>query len=100
MARWSVASRVTAAVLGGYGLTSLLAIAGALLLTMCGMNKAEAVLATTIASFPVYAGIVMAVFHARTATRAWLGLGIASVPPASLWVLYDGTVLWASLFMA
>jgi hypothetical protein len=96
--RWSLVSRVTAAIAGGYVLTSLLAIALALLLTVFGMNKAEAVLAITMASFLMYALIVMAVFHAATATRAWLGLAIAGIPPAVFAAIFDRNIPWASLF--
>jgi hypothetical protein len=38
-------------------------------------------LATTMASFLVYAAIVMAVFHARSAVRAWMWLAVAAVLP-------------------
>ena len=96
--RWSAASRALAAIFGGYILTSLLSIALALLLTAFGMNKAEAVLATTMASFLMYAAIVMAVFHARTPTRAWLGLAIASAPLAAFSAVYDRTIPWTLLF--
>ncbi len=92
--RLSVASRIIAAVVGGYILTSLLSIAMALLLTYFGMNKAEAVLAITMLSFFVYAFIVMVVFYARTATRAWCGLAIACVPPALFSTIYDRTIPW------
>jgi len=98
--RLSTTSRFIAAALGGYGLTSLLSIALALLAASLGMNKAEAALAMTMASFPIYAVIVMAVFHARTATRAWLYLAIAAIPPALFSALYDRTIPWASLFMS
>lgn len=97
--RWSVLSRTLAAIGGGYVLASLLSVALSLLLSLGGMNKAEAVLAMTMISFLIYAAIIMAVFHASTATRAWIGLAIACVPPALFSVLYDGTVGWALLRM-
>ncbi len=97
--RWGVASRVIAAIFGGYLLASLVSIAGVLLLSIAGMNKAEAVLAMTMGSFPLFAGIVMAVFHARSARRAWLGLAIASTPPALFSALYETAIPWTSLFM-
>jgi hypothetical protein len=96
--RLSIASRLSAAVFGGYTLTSLLSIAIALLLTIFGMNKSEAILAVTMVSFVMYAFIVMAVFHTRTATRAWIGLTIASMPPAVFSAIYDRTIPWESLF--
>lgn len=98
-ARWAVISRIAAAAGGGYIVVSVLAISGALLLDMAGVNRAEAVLATSMASFPVYAVVVMAVFHARTATRAWIGLVAAGLPLALFSALYDRDIPWASLFM-
>lgn len=97
--RYATASRVIAATCGGYVLTSLLSIAITLMMTALGMNKAEAVLATTIASFLMYALIVMTVFHARTATRAWIGLTIAGTSAAVFSALYDPSIPWASLVM-
>jgi len=88
--RWSVISRVIAAVFGGYVLTSLLSITLSLLLSLVGVNKAEAVLAMSMASFLMFAFIVMAVFHARTAMRAWIGLAMFSIPLGLLYVLYAG----------
>jgi hypothetical protein len=72
--RLAVASRIVAAVGGGYALTSLLTIAVSVLLPLAGINQAQSVFAMTSASFVVYAVVIMAVFHARTATRAWLWL--------------------------
>jgi hypothetical protein len=80
--RRSVASRVLAAAGGGYALTSLLTLAVPLLLAAAGIDRAQALLATTMGSFVAYAVIVMAVFHARSATRAWIWLAGAAVPPA------------------
>lgn len=79
--RWSVASRVLAAVVGGYALTSLSTLAVPLLFSAAGHGQAEALHATTMAGFLVYAGIVIAVFHARSASRAWTWLAVASAPP-------------------
>jgi Protein of unknown function (DUF3649) len=87
---WSVVSRVAAAGLGGYALTSLSTIALSLLLAELGVGRAEAVVASIIASFPYYAVIIMAVFCARSATRAWMGLIIASVPPGLVAIFLRG----------
>lgn len=78
--RWSVASRTLAAVVGGYAHTSLFTVALSMLLAQLGMNLAEAVLATTMGSFMYYAVLIMAVFHARSATRGWLLLAGTAVP--------------------
>jgi hypothetical protein len=80
--RWSVTSRVLAAVAGGYALTSLLNIAAPLVLAKAGVNRPEALLATASASFLIYAAIIMAVFHARSAARAWIWLAVVAMPPA------------------
>lgn len=78
--RLSVAARILAAVAGGYALTSLITLALSHLLPRAGVLQAEAVLASTMVSFLIYAVIVMAVFHARTAWRAWLGLIVGAIP--------------------
>lgn len=77
--RWSVASRALAAIVGGYALTSLLTIALSELLPRWGMEQAQVVLLSAVMSFLVFAAIIMAVFHTRTASRAWLWLTAASV---------------------
>jgi len=82
--RLAVTSRIIAGAVGGYALTSLIAIALLLVLQRLGMAKDEALLAPTLGSFVIYAVIVMTVFHARSATRAWLGLIGVSVPIALL----------------
>jgi protein-S-isoprenylcysteine O-methyltransferase Ste14 len=77
--------------LGGYVLTSLLAVSSFLLLQRQGMARDEALLAPTIASFLIYAAIVLAVFHARSAMRAWLWIIGACAPLAVLiLLLLDG----------
>lgn len=85
--RWSVASRAVAAVVGGYALTSLLNTAVPLLLAAAGINLSQALLATATGSFLVYAAIIMAVFHARSAARAWAWLAVASIPQALIVIL-------------
>ena len=79
--RRSVTSRTLAAVVGGYALTSLLTLAVPLLFSAAGLSPAQALHTATMTGFLVYAGIVIAVFHARSATRAWAWLAFASVPP-------------------
>ena len=77
--RLSVASRVLAGFGGGYGLVSLLI---AVLALVIPGEKASVVLWVTMASYLVYAAIVMAVFHMRSATRAWLWLLACAAPLA------------------
>lgn len=69
--RWSVASRVLAAALGGYALTSSLTV---LLSLVWPLPKGQAVLAASMLSFTLYAVAVIWVFSVRSATRAWLGM--------------------------
>lgn len=77
--RWSVTSRAVAGTLGAYGLTSLVTVV--LSFALQGMMTAvEAVTAATLASFAVFAIVAIAVFHTRSAARAWTGLAIGAVP--------------------
>ncbi|MGY1489093.1 DUF3649 domain-containing protein [Methylobacillus pratensis] len=86
--RLAVASRIVAAVVAGYALASAVSILFALLLPV---SRAEAVLASTMLSFAVYAGIVIWVFHARSATRAWIGLLVPlAVISLACWLLMPG----------
>lgn len=77
--RWpGVAMRVVAAIVGGYAMASLAAIVCA---TLLPLERAEAVLTGMLLSFAVYAGVVVWIFAARTALRAWTGM---LVPMAAL----------------
>ncbi|AMK17630.1 MULTISPECIES: hypothetical protein [Sphingobium] len=71
---WSLLSRILAGVVGGYALTALLTLLVTRLLTLLGLSAPEALHATAMASFLAYAAIIMAIFHASSATRAWLWL--------------------------
>lgn len=78
-ARWSIASRTLAAAFGGYALTSLATIALPLLFETIGMDRSQALITTMMAGFLLYAAIIMAVFHAHSAMRAWAWLSGASL---------------------
>lgn len=78
----SMASRVLAAVAGGYAFVSLLTLALSLCLPLIGVPQGHAVVATSTASFLVYGAVVMAVFHARSSARAWVWLAVAVTPLA------------------
>lgn len=83
--RWGVASRVLAAGLGGYALAALGSSALALLLVRASLlARADAVLWSSLLSFALYAVAALWVFSARSATRAWAGLGAACAPCAAL----------------
>lgn len=77
----AIASRVSAAIFGGYGLASLASIALAAVLPG---GRADGVLGAIQSSFAIYAAAILWVFSARTATRAWVGL---LVPTALLGAL-------------
>ncbi|KAA0578477.1 DUF3649 domain-containing protein [Azospirillum sp. B21] len=74
-----VASRIVAALFGGYALAALGSVAALAL----PMSKPQAVLTGMLASFAIYAGAVVWVFAARNALRAWAGLLVAAVPLAA-----------------
>lgn len=89
--RWSVASRVLAAVVGGYALTSAATV---LLALVWPLPQAEAVLASTMLSFALYTGVLVWIFAVRRLRTVWLGLVIATAVCAVLsWLLLPGFVL-------
>lgn len=79
--RWSIFSRVMAAIFGGYLFTSIVI---ALLAILLPGSRAEAVLAAMLLSFLIYAGVVMWVFACRTASHAWTGILLSSLVMGSL----------------
>ena len=83
--RWMVASRVLAAVVGGYALTSAATVLIALILPL---PKAQAVMASSMLSFALYAAILVWVFSAKRVLGIWLGLIMATALCAGLsWLL-------------
>lgn len=87
-ARLSVASRIGAAVIGGYALAS--AAASALALSLPAPRH-EAVLWGMLLSFLFYALAVIWVFYARSATRAWVGMALPAAALAlACWILGPG----------
>lgn len=86
--RLSVFSRIAAAALGGYALTSAATV---LLALIWPAPKAQAVLWGTMLSFAVYTTAVIWAFTTRSATRAWVGmLGSAAVCAGLAWLLQGG----------
>lgn len=79
--RWAVASRVAAAALGGYALTSAATV---LLSLVWPLPKAQAVLSATLLSFTLYTVAVIWVFATRSVKRAWAGMVIGTVVLAAL----------------
>ena len=84
-----LASRIAAAVFGGYALAALSSVAVAAL----PVDRVQAVLAGMLASFVVYTGAVIWVFAVRSARRAWAGLLVAALVllPGAAWVWQGGT---------
>jgi hypothetical protein len=93
--RWrlAVASRVLAALLGGYLLAALSSVClGQLLVMAFNASRAEATVLSMTLSFLVYLPAVLWCFACRSALRAWLGL---LVPCAILGAVY-GCIRWLS----
>jgi len=83
--RWAVASRVVAAALGGYALSSAATV---LLALLWPAPQAQALLWASMLSFAVYTGAVIWVFTTRSASRAWAGMVIVTAALAALaWLL-------------
>ena len=90
--RFAVASRVLAAVGGGYALAAGFTIATALALR--GLPREEAVMLATLPSFLIWAGAVVWVFSARTALHAWVGVLVPGIGCAlAIWWLCSGGAL-------
>lgn len=86
--RWMVASRVLAAVVGAYALTSSALV---LLALLWPLPQAEAVAASTMLSFLLYALIIIWIFTVKRLKTVWLGLIISSAVCSGLsWLLLSG----------
>lgn len=86
--RWAVASRVVAAVVGGYALTSAATV---LLALLWPLPQAEAVLAASMLSFLLYAGVIVWIFAVKRLRTVWLGLLSATALCSVLsWLLLPG----------
>lgn len=86
--RLAIASRATAAAVGGYALS----VACTMLLSLIWpAPPAQAVMWATMLSFAVYAFAVLWAFATPSALRAWLGLSASTVLVAlSVWLLRTG----------
>ncbi|MGE8186406.1 DUF3649 domain-containing protein [Pseudomonas sp. NPDC086278] len=85
--RLAVASRVLAALLGGYILSALASVSLALWLPMA---RAEAVVTGMMSSFLVYLVAVLWCFACRSAWQAWFGLILPSLVLAAV----SGVAYW------
>lgn len=87
--RLGVLSRILAAALGGYALTS--ALTTLLLAALMSMPEVQARVSALKPGFLIYLPILLWVFHARSATRAWVWLAVWTGLAAALcWVLLQG----------
>lgn len=70
--KWMILSRVLAASLGAYFLTSLVAAVLALALPMLfGWSRAEGVLIATLLSFAIYTALAIWTFSVARVIRVW-----------------------------
>ena len=86
-----IISRVVAAAVGGYALSSLVAIGFSIVLPMA---RSEAVHVGTMASFVMYVSVILWVFSTASAGRAWAGLFLCAVLLGTLIAVHQvGTLL-------
>ncbi len=78
-----LASRILAALLGGYAVAALSSVA----VLALPVDRVQAAISGTLLSFAVYAGAAVWVFAVRSAWRAWAGLLAAALvlAPAAWW---------------
>lgn len=79
--RLAVASRAAAGILGGYALAAFFTTTVALL---SRAPREEAALLGAVPSFLLFALAIVWAFAARTATRAWAGIGLPALALAAL----------------
>ena len=83
--RLAVASRVLAAGVAGFALTSAATVAGtALLVHVAGWPRAHAVATSTVPAFALYAGVIVWVFAQASLARIWTVLTAATLLFAAL----------------
>jgi len=82
----SALSRSIAAIVGGYAVSNLVAIAFASALPM---PQAEAVMTSMMLSFFFYALAVIWAFSAKTAMLSWLGMVFIGLIAMSIWGMYS-----------
>ncbi|WP_425032967.1 DUF3649 domain-containing protein [Pelagibius sp.] len=73
--RVDILSRIAAAAVGGYALSSATAICLSLVLPMA---RSEAVLTATMVSFVVYVCVALWAFSASSVGRVWAGLTLST----------------------
>lgn len=91
MNRISLLSRVMAGTFGTYAVTVLVTIALSRLLIAAGADPLEATLGATLASFAIFAGVSIAIFHAARPWLAWLWLALGSIALAAIILAFPAT---------
>lgn len=83
-----LASRIIAALFGGYAVAALASVA----VLVLPADRVQAAFSGMLLSFAVYAGAVVWVFAVRSAWRAWAGLLVAALvlAPAAWWTWGKG----------
>lgn len=82
--RWHIGLRLLLAIVGGYGWTAL---ATAFLARFLPLSALEATIAATLASFAIYAVLILCVVHARRLARAALLMALSAAAMAGpLWI--------------
>lgn len=84
---WQIASRVCAAIIGGYTFTSAFTI---LLAALLPLPKAEAVLGASLPGFAVYVLTIIWVFATNSVTKIWAYLLIGSTLMTGAGLLIGG----------
>lgn len=87
--RWSVLSRCVAAAVGGYAVVTLLQLA---MIVVLPWEDHKALLFSSQTGYLYYTAIIIWCFAARTAMRAWRGLGVVALPLGLIdaWYLIQG----------
>jgi hypothetical protein len=75
--RWGVLSRCVAAAVGGYAVVTLLHLA---MIAVLPWDNYKSLLFSSQTGYLYYTGVIIWVFAARTARRAWLGLAVVALP--------------------
>lgn len=89
-ARWGIASRAFAAILGGYFLA---AMTSAWLAVALPGERSQTAIAATLISLVVYVMAVLWAFAVRSAPRAWAGILLpAACMAGALWLGVQGAL--------
>ena len=85
LANRRIAPRILPAVVGGYVLANLTAIA---LASLIPLARGNAVMLSILLSFAFYCAAIIWAFAARSVARAWLGIGV--------WIMFAAALILLS----